>query len=277
MKIKTKDSSLKSFSGEQYNPALTPINLYKGWNWLGYPLSIAMDIDEALSLMEAEEGDCISNLEEGFAVYNDGQWQGTLQILSPGNGYLYNSVSDKSFIYNNLPTTSNARALNRGRLEINASPWTVDKHAYQNLMPVIAQVCNEDGSVSNETYHVAAFAGEECRASGTYNGGILYLSVYGNGKEEISFVVQDIATGIIYETNQTIHFDGDVVGTVASPYKLVIGNESTGVGSVSTTRPTVGAYNMQGMRVSSPKGKGVYIVTTTDSEGNTLVKKQVCQ
>lgn len=277
MKIKTKDNLLKSFSGEQYNPALTPINLYKGWNWLGYPLSIVMDIDEALSLMEAEEGDCISNLEEGFAVYNDGQWQGTLQILSPGNGYLYNSVSDKSFIYNNLPTTSNARALNRGRLEITASPWTVDKHAYQNLMPVIAQVCNEDGSVSNETYHVAAFAGEECRASGTYNGGILYLSVYGNGKEEISFVVQDIATGIIYETNQTIHFDGDVVGTVASPYKLVIGNESTGVGSVNTTRPTVGAYNMQGMRVSSPKGKGVYIVTTTDSEGNTLVKKQVCQ
>ena len=122
MKIKTKDNLLKSFSGEQYNPALTPINLYKGWNWLGYPLSIVMDIDEALSLMEAEEGDCISNLEEGFAVYNDGQWQGTLQILSPGNGYLYNSVSDKSFIYNNLPTTSNARALNRGRLEITASP-----------------------------------------------------------------------------------------------------------------------------------------------------------
>ena len=58
----------------------------KGWNWVSYPYykSITLQND----IVGAEEGDYIVSYLDGFAEYADGQWQGTMAALVPGNDSL---------------------------------------------------------------------------------------------------------------------------------------------------------------------------------------------
>ena len=127
----------------------------EGWNWLGYPLGQTMEVGEALSLLEAEEGDRIS-AQEGFAEYNDGAWTGTLNVMVPGKGYLYKSVSGNSFLYNDA-IVSKARSIYTKRLQTQANPWTADAHAYPNMMCITANLFEGDSKAEADKYFIAAF------------------------------------------------------------------------------------------------------------------------
>ena len=273
MKIEAKASATKSFTGEQYNPALSPIVLHEGWNWLGYPISQTMTVADALSYMDSDEGDCISNLEGGFATFNNGEWEGSLQTMNPGAGYLYKSVSAKSFIYNNVPTVLNARALYRERLAPKSIPWSVDKHRYPNLMPMIAQVCYSTGDAADSTYYVGAFVGNECRGVGKYSDGIMYLSVYGDKSADMNFKAWNVETESVFDFAETLKFTPDVVGTYSSPYKLMLGFESTGINHLNANNGVDGIYSIQGIKLNSIPNRGIYIIKSKDENGNSIMKK----
>lgn len=273
MKIEAKESATKSFTGEQYNPALSPIVLHEGWNWLGYPISQTMTVADALSYMDADEGDCISNLDGGFATYTGGQWIGSLETMNPGAGYLYKSAMSKSFIYNNVPMVQKAKALYGHRLAPKSIPWSVDKHRYPNLMPVIAQVCYSNGDAADSTYYVGAFVGEECRGVGKYSDGIMYLSVYGDKAAEMNFKAWNVETGSVYGFAETLKFTPDVVGTYSSPYRLMLGFESTGIDSINANNGIDGIYNVQGIKLNSMPKSGIYIIKSTDENGCSVMKK----
>lgn len=273
MKIEAKESATKSFTGEQYNPALSPIVLHEGWNWLGYPISQTMTLADALSYMDSDEGDCISNLEGGFATFNNGEWEGSLQTMNPGSGYLYKSSSAKSFIYNNVPTVLNARALYRERLAPKSIPWSVDKHRYPNLMPMIAQVCYSTGDAADSTYYVGAFVGNECRGVGKYSDGIMYLSVYGDKSADMNFKAWNVETESVFDFAETLKFTPDVVGTYSSPYKLMLGFESTGINHLNANNGVDGIYSIQGIKLNSIPNRGIYIIKSKDENGNSIMKK----
>ena len=273
MKIEAKASATKSFTGEQYNPALSPIVLHEGWNWLGYPISQTMTVADALSYMDSDEGDCISNLEGGFATFNNGEWEGPLQTMNPGAGYLYKSASAKSFIYNNVPTVLNARALYRERLAPKSIPWSVDKHRYPNLMPMIAQVCYSTGDAADSTYYVGAFVGNECRGVGKYSDGIMYLSVYGDKSADMNFKAWNVETESVFDFAETLKFTPDVVGTYSSPYKLMLGFESTGINHLNANNGVDGIYSIQGIKLNSIPNRGIYIIKSKDENGNSIMKK----
>lgn len=273
MKIKAKASTLKAFTGEQYNPALSPISLQSGWNWLGYPINQTMTVADALSYMDAEEGDCISNLDGGFATYTDGSWVGSLETMTPGAGYLYKSATSKSFIYNDVPTVQNARALYGHRLELKSVPWSINKHNYPNMMPMIAQLCYADGEVADSIYYVAAFAGDECRGIGKYADGAIYLSIYGDKATELTFKACNEDTGYVHDFAETITFAPDVVGTPAAPFMLKFGGEPNSINTISTCNGIDGIYNLQGVKVNSISGSGIYIIKSTDKHGNSVIQK----
>jgi hypothetical protein len=273
MKIEAKESATKSFTGEQYNPALSPIILHEGWNWLGYPISQTMSVGDALSYMDADEGDCISNLDGGFATYTDGVWVGSLETMNPGAGYLYKSAISKSFIYNNVPTVQNARALYGHRLVPKSIPWSVDKHRYPNLMPVIAQICYSNGEAADSTYYVGAFVGEECRGVGKYSDGIMYLSVYGDRSADMVFKAWNVDTESINDFAETLKFTPDVVGTYSSPYRLMLDLESTGVDHINANKGIEGIYSIQGIKLNSKPNRGIYIIKSADEKGNSVMKK----
>lgn len=273
MKVKATKTTLLSFVGEQYNPSLTPIVLNKGWNWLGYPINQTMTINDALTYLDVEEGDVITNLDGGFATYSDDAWVGTLQTLIPGSGYLYKAASSKSFIYNTTPTVSAAKALYGHRLELKSAPWTVDKHRYPNLMPVIAQIRYCDEVVSDSTWFVGAFAGDECRGVGTYEDNMLMLSVYGDPSANITFRAVNVESGRTYDFVETLPFGADIVGSVNEPFVLRIG-DSSGITSAMSENSVNGIFNLQGMRVRDAHSPGLYIINTTDANGKFVIRKK---
>ena len=68
-----------------------PVNLTitPGYNWFGYqgthPLAI-----ENLNITPTE-GDKINSQHEGYVIFENGAWNGTLEWLQPGHGYVYMS------------------------------------------------------------------------------------------------------------------------------------------------------------------------------------------
>lgn len=274
MKIEAKDAATKSFVGEQYNPTKSTINLVEGWNWLGYPLSQSMTLIDALSYLDVEDGDVISNIEQGFATYTNGEWVGDLQTLNAGNGYLYKSMSSKSFVYNVVPTVANARALHVQRLAVANNPWSVNRHQYPNLMPVIAQVCGTDDVVSDSVYYVAAFVGDECRGVAKFEDEALFLSVYGNEAADVKFKAFNIHTGAMYDLTETLTFSADMAGSVQNPVKLHLGMENTGIHTITAPSPVNGIYTINGVKLNKAARPGFYIMKGTDANGNTQMMKQ---
>ena len=190
MKIKAKSASSFPVNGEQINPATCVIELAKGWNWIGYPLTQTMKLDEALAHLDAEEGDRITYLGGGFAEFSNGAWTGTLETMSPGQGFLYKSVSGNSFLYNDA-IVSKAKALYAKRLAVDVAPWSVDVHKYPNMMCVTAELFNGEAVVDGDNYYLGAFVGDECRGVAKYINGKYFLSVYGDKKATVNFVAVD--------------------------------------------------------------------------------------
>lgn len=275
MKIDAKEATEKAFTGEQYNPAFSPITLHEGWNWLGYPIAQTMTVADALSYIDADDGDCITSLDGGFATYAGGEWEGTLETMSPGAGYLYKSVAEKSFIYNNVPTVLNAKAIYGHRLGDSSVPWSVDKHRYPNLMPVIAQVCYADGEAAESTYYIGAFSGEECRGIGKYSDGRLYLSVYGDKETELTFKAWNAESASVQQLAETLTFVPDVVGSSDAPFRFVLGGTPTGISYPNGIDGADGIYNLQGVRINRITQGGVYMIRITGADGVSTVEKVI--
>lgn len=275
MKLMAAEPAVKSFTGEQYNPASASVYLRKGWNWLGYPVSTELTLADALSMLEAEENDCIENLDGGFATFTEGVWTGTLETLQPGRGYLYKSASDKTFVYNTVPSVASAKALYGHRLDIKEAPCTVNKHMYPNMMPMIVSVEGGTAMPTEGSSFIVAMSGGECRGVVRLDGEVSYLSVYGNGDEAMTFVVVDMTKGETYAAKESVAFVADMIGTAKSPYTLHL-CEPTGIeGVVDEGNATDGIYGVNGVRISKVTQPGVYIIKTTDGDGTTTIRKRV--
>lgn len=261
VKIHTKQKTDIALSGEPFNPNVNEniIVLHQGWNWLGYPLDQTMSVGEALAHLDAEEGDRITYLGGGFAEFSNGAWTGTLEKMSPGQGFLYKSVSGNSFLYNDA-IVSKAKALYAKRLAVDIAPWSVDVHKYPNMMCVTAELFNGEAVVVGDNYYLGAFVGDECRGVAKYINGKYFLSVYGDKKATVNFVAVDKETGEEFTSGQTVDFTADVLGSVSAPYAIYI-VDPTGINGITADAPSVkGIYNMMGQKVKSASRGGVYVI-----------------
>ena len=257
IKVETKGETDIALAGEMYNPAASYITLHKGWNWLGYPMNQTMTLAEALAYLGAEEGDVIATLNVGFSQYTNGAWTGELQTMSPGEGYLFKAASEKSFVFND-GIVSKARAQYGRSLNLEQSPWTVNRNRYPNMMCITAELMAGEDNVAPDSYHVAAFAGEECRGIGKYVDGMLLISVYGQGNETIRFVAVDRESENVIEIEKTLTFVNDVVGTASAPYCLQINADD--IEDSETGMSAEHIYNLHGQKMSSISDDGIYII-----------------
>ena len=217
-KIENKGRESLSLSGHLFNPLTNPITLYQGWNWLGYPLDRVESVADALSLLGAEDGDCIATLDDGFSQYNNGEWIGNLVNMVPGKGYLYKSMSEKTFAYHVTSTNpAQAPAYSDAMPNQTVVPWIVNTHSYPNMMCVTAELYVNDVKSRDKMYYIGAFVGDECRGIGKYVDGILLMSVYGDNAVPVRFVAVNAENGWVYNIYETIDFKADMVGTVTLP------------------------------------------------------------
>lgn len=212
-----------------WNPA-TPIAIKAGWNWLGYPVAQTMSVDEAFATTAAERLDVVVG-QKGFAQFDGEHWIGTLETMSPGLGYMYQSASDKNIVYNtNIVSTAAAKSVQGISTNL---PLALDIHKYGQIMPVVATIMDANGmSEDNADYQVAAFCGSECRGIGKVVSGLVMMNVYGNTGDNITFNITDRDGDTSFGNNASMSFSETVVGDIFNPYPLVI-SQTTGIGAAN--------------------------------------------
>ena len=100
-KIQTNTACEITLTGPAVNPADVTITLNPGNNWIGFVSTQSMSVTNALANLTPTVGDVISAANGTYATYTVYGWGGSLQILQPGNGYIYNSkaAGETSFTF----------------------------------------------------------------------------------------------------------------------------------------------------------------------------------
>jgi hypothetical protein len=226
-KVKVAADANNIINGYEYNALSKSIDIATGWNWIGYPIGQTMTLEEAFAFYTPMEGDYVLG-QEGFAEYVNGNWTGGLEGLKPGKGYMFKSGKTDELFFNTTIVSVAASRVDK-HVVLYDAPWSFDKNAYANLMPVTAQLYNNGSIASEEQFVVGAFAGTECRGIGLWRGDKVLLNIVGDRKEDITFLAADMIDGRIYDITESLQFKVDNVGTWNLPYALHIGNEATKV------------------------------------------------
>jgi hypothetical protein len=215
------------------------IALKAGWNWIGYPLHETQNICSILS--GAEEGDVLSG-QLGFTTYSNQTWNGTLQTLTPGRGYLYHSESEKNLTVLEVSETTSDE-------EANSEQSLVDVYAYPSAMHLIIQVDLTEVTFTNDQIRIYAMAGNECRGASQAIGDLQYLTVYGEDSVDITFVmeVQDLEESVLCDV--VIPFKEGIIGSYNAPYIMKFSALSDLVLTVRDLQQTP-IYTIHGLLVS---------------------------
>ena len=261
-KVEANTRFTNSFRGHLYDMDQKPISLHQGWNWIGYPCKENLAINSAIQ--NAEEGDYLVS-QTGFAEFADGIWEGTLDALEPGAGYLYKSESDKNLTLAPVSNSSESRPMKVQSAAAVAE--NVDIHRYPNTMNVTAKLFIDGAAQTDEDYHLYAMVGDELRGIGQYVGTNYYLTVYGDEPVDIAFVIESAKTGNTYVANEVLAFRDDVIGSRRQPYVIAI-NGTTGISQMEDSDKPMTVYSLEGVLVSRDATiktlrklpKGVYIV-----------------
>ena len=195
------------------------IALFQGWNWISYPLNEPALINEALYALNPTQGDQIKFRGSTFAEYYNGKWYPEDFVFMPGEGYMYKAESPNSFVY--TKGTTNVRATNKTDENNN---WMAQTSEYANNMTITAML-SIDGEIVKGNYEVAAFANGECRGSArpiyieAIDAYVLYMTIYGDEVEELTFMYYDIDKDTEYELSNVMNYSNDaIVGTLSDPY-----------------------------------------------------------
>ena len=259
-----------SWTGIASLPSLRPLQLHKGWNWIGFLPAASMTPDMAFADFTPTEGDCVVG-KTGFSTYTDGQWKGTLTSMVPGHAYHYFSAVTTPMTYTDeLPNDNSVprqtRAASPGRC-----PWQYDVYTYPDVTPVIAQLEPNGVLVSTADCMVGAFCGDECRGVGCLVDGMLFISIHASAAETslINFRAFDSTTEQEIAIDEYLVADGQLHGSVSQPLILHAINGTPASMPSQTAgqgRNTFDIYSLTGILVrrnaTSLKGlkPGVYII-----------------
>ena len=216
-----------------------PITIVPGWNWIGYIPQFVTPVKEALSSINAVEGDQIKG-QIGFATYSGGNWNGSLEYLVPGQGYMLNSAvgTNRMLTY---PSQYISR-LNVKRKANNdqAMHWTYNEYEFPQNMTVTAIVKIDDQEINNESLQVAAFIDNKCRGTinliqdPVTNRYYAYMTILGDGiidvNKKITFKCYDPATGkeMVAADNTLGYISDSNHGEATSPHVISFYSVSTG-------------------------------------------------
>lgn len=269
-KVKVAAQSEARLNGVEFNAAANAIQLTPGWNWIGYPVNQVMRLSEALAFYEASEGDMIVG-QDGFSQYAQGEWKGTLETLNPGKGYLFKSVEKNQILFNTAIVSNAVNAVRKRSAKQDS--WAVNRYAYPDIMPLTAQVLQNDEPVDADDFVVAAFCDDECRGVGVWNEGRLLMNIYGNLADEISFKACKLSENKYYTISEDYLLQTTNLGSWAYPIMLSLGSTVTGIketGDAFVVTPIVardyisvsaGGQNINTLSVTNMGGQSLLVQT----------------
>lgn len=90
--IKMSEGCSIDLSGLLVDPSEYSFTLKYGWNWIAYPLTTEMRLEDVDFGFTPKDGDYIKSRTQFARYYADyNMWDGSLTVFEPGEGYQYNS------------------------------------------------------------------------------------------------------------------------------------------------------------------------------------------
>ena len=267
-------------NGEQVKLAETPVTLNKGWNWIAYTPMVTLPIDEALAGANPNIGDQVKS-QTGFAYYGPYGWEGNLEALESGKGYLYLSTDKqevKQFVYPELQQNSKVQKFKNSKsskIKVQSSPFTpVSPSDYpDNMALVIMLTADGEPIVQEESpIEIAAFIDGECRATALpdVDDGLYYLLVAGEGSGQPMEIRANVG-GNVYTICTTLSYSTD--GSIGTPWEpFVIDCPAAGIETVQSPTADGQWYTLQGIRLNTrkPNASGVYIYRQAKGRSKTM-------
>ena len=227
--IRLSDPDTLEMIGYAVDVETDTVSIVSGWNWIGYSPQQSMDVDYALSSLEAAAtGDLIKSQFE-YAQFVEGiGWLGSLEFMTPKLGYLLYSLHPGELLYPFYEASPVAKAT-APILAEHAAGWSVNPAEYQYTM-TLTGIIEVDGAEVDTTADVlAAFVGGECRgvAQPLYipemDRFLTFLMIYSNRSEgeRIRFRLFDASEGVERTIAEGVEFRSNaMLGTVGAPFAL---------------------------------------------------------
>ena len=254
--------SLLAVTGESVKAAETKVTLKKGWNWIAYVPTVSMTLDRSLAGANPQEGDQVKS-QQGFAFYGPYGWEGNLNAMESGKGYLYYSVDDakKEFVYPAAPTstTSRAQAVEASKTTELSVFAPVDPENYPDNMSMVIKLVNGEEAVTDA--ELGAFIDGECRGAATAMNGLYYLLIAGEGYDK-PMELRVAVNGDIMTLCTDVTFSSDaIIGTPWEPYVInLLTDGIRTVGIDADDDDDAEWYTLQGIKIGrKPTHPGVYI------------------
>lgn len=253
-KVRTNASCNVMMTGLSATMSNHPITINNGWNWIGFPSGYNLSVNTALAGITPEINDMIKG-RNGYATYvsynENNFWYGTLNVLEPGQGYMYlsNSETPKTLVYQ----TGNRDANLLYNVIADGNMFRPVSDRFADNMTITAIVELDDIELTSENYELAAFVGDECRGSvklmyvEPFNRYVAFLTVFGDESEEMRFVLAD-DNNVLNSTEKIMFVNDGVVGNLMDPAIIHFGtlsveNENSQAISVYPN-PTSGLINI---------------------------------
>ncbi|MGK7394431.1 MAG: LamG-like jellyroll fold domain-containing protein [Candidatus Cyclobacteriaceae bacterium M3_2C_046] len=212
-KLKTTHSAEQKITtiGELVDVAGLELDLKKGWNWLGYLPQETQVVAEALGAYEARKNDIIKSISH-FAEYSGSDWNGSLEEMNPGQGYMLKAGNGAKFKY------INAR---RNQL-VEIDDWVVNVADYEHTMNMTGLVNVSGIQVTNPNAVLGAFVGDEIRGTAqpvfVLNKWMYFITAYANQSDEtFTFKLYDPDQDTLIQMANQVKFD-EVIGVPAQPF-----------------------------------------------------------
>lgn len=255
------------------------INIEKQWTWFGNPYYCSHPIANYVS--NAHEDDMIVALD-AFAVFYDGEWNGSLEALRYGEAYMYYSeqgytslkleaegyVSDvpndeeneedyeeedeSEEEEDNLAPSHMKKESSRHR---HSAFSPCDSRRFMDNMCMIATLGNGFSSMDN--CQIGAFVGSDCRGTAYSKGGIFFLTVHGDAGEMVRMRLYDEDSDAYYDIKGTTELQ-PLVGSMRQPL-LIHNDNNTLVLDINGAAQEDCYYTLQGIRLRQAPRKGIYI------------------
>ncbi|MEM1118899.1 MAG: PKD domain-containing protein [Bacteroidota bacterium] len=157
----------------------TNLALKQGWNWIGYPLQTAGNINSVLDVFNVADNDRIVTIRQdntaAFSLYENTnmQWSGSLTTLRPFDAYKIN-IGNAAAVLNYIETTPfreeelpELAAKSRTPADSqNQNTWNLDPLNFQYTIPLVGEVKFNGVISSNTNDRIAAFVGNDLRGVG---------------------------------------------------------------------------------------------------------------
>ena len=237
----TSDDSL-FLVGAPIDPALHPIPILEGWNWIGYLPQQGLSVDDALSSLLPLNGDIVKG-QAGFAQYITGiGWFGNLNFMSSPNGYKL-KISNAGTLTYPSSFSGNEAALRNVDAKSRGNYWEVIPQQYEHSMNMIAVVSNEGQFLLDEGDEVGAFVSGQVRGSNkpiyieAFDSYLLFLTLYANEEGEIiELKYYDASTGEVFVIAEQFTFvTNSILGTVDIPQQLHLQSIDTNVEQLTSS------------------------------------------